>query len=87
MTAAELTAEDPCADWCAVESMYACFCPCWDADCVWNLRLSSDCDVLPVLAEDDEESGGDGRRDAPLPSVGPALDVVYLGEDLCREEE
>lgn len=43
--------------------------------------------MLPVLAEDEEESGGDGRRDAPLPSVGPALIVVYLGEDLVRDEE
>lgn len=43
--------------------------------------------MLPVLAEDDEDSGGEGRRDAPLPSVGPAFIVVYLGEDRCREEE
>lgn len=87
MAVAELAVEDPCAGWCAAESMYACFCPCWDAGCGWDLRLSSECDVLPALAEDDEESGGDGRREAPLPSVGPALIDVYLGEDLVREEE
>lgn len=87
MEVVELAVEDPCADWCAAESMYACFCPFWDAVWDWDLRVPSDCDVLPALAEDEEESGGDGRREAPLPSVGPALIVVYLGEDLCREEE
>lgn len=69
---ADGAAVDPCAGWCAEESICACLCPYWEA--VWDcaFRLSSDCDALPALPDGDEESGGEGKREAPVRSAAPA---------------
>lgn len=91
---ADGAAVDPCAGWCAAESICACFCPYWEAawDCAF--RLTSDCDALPALPDGDEESGGEGKREAPLRSVAPADGsqsfspcAEYLDGDFARVED
>lgn len=80
-----------CAKSCAVESIYDDLIPCWDC-----ARFSTERDALVALPDGDEESGGDGKREAPplddevfwcFFSAAAGSLIVYACDDDDDDEE
>lgn len=65
-----------CAKSCAVESIYDDLIPCWDC-----ARFSTERDALVALPDGEDESGGDGKREAP-----PLDDVVFFSAAAARAD-